>query len=81
MSGPGRLAIAAGDISLTGSNTYTGGTTVNGGSLSLGPGSTLPYAGALTVNGGSFNLNGNTQLLGSLGGSGGRSISATGSWC
>ena len=53
------------------SNTYTGGTTVTGGSLSLGPGSTLPYAGALTVNGGSFNLNGNTQLLGSLGGSGG----------
>ena len=44
---------------------------VNGGSLSLGPGSTLPYAGTLTVNGGSFNLNGNTQLLGSLNGSGG----------
>ena len=71
VSGPGALTIAGGDISLTGRNTYSGATTVNAGSLSLGPGSTLPYAGALTVNGGSFNLNGNTQLLGSLGGSGG----------
>ena len=71
VSGPGGLAIASGDFSLTGSNTYTGATTVNGGSLSLGPGSTLPMAGALTVNGGRFDLNGNTQLLGSLNGSGG----------
>ncbi|MBY0318377.1 MAG: autotransporter domain-containing protein [Reyranella sp.] len=71
VSGPGALTIASGDFSLTGSNTYTGGTVVNGGSLSLGPGSTLPFAGALTVNGGAFNLNGNTQFLGSLNGSGG----------
>ncbi len=71
VSGPGALTIASGDFSLTGSNTYTGGTIVNGGSLSLGPGSTLPFAGALTVNGGAFNLNGNTQFLGSLNGSGG----------
>lgn len=70
--GPGGLTIAAGDFSLTGAaNTYQGGTTVAGGSLSLGPGATLPSASALTVNGGAFNLNGNTQVLGSLGGTGG----------
>ena len=70
--GPGGLTVASGDISLAGpSNTYQGGTTVNGGNLSLGPGATLPYASSLTMNGGTFNLNGNTQVLSSISGNGG----------
>ena len=70
--GPGGLAVNSGDIWLTNvANTYVGGTTINGGSLTLGPGATLPSAGALTVNGGLFNLNGNTQILSSLNGAGG----------
>ncbi|WP_422003487.1 autotransporter domain-containing protein [Reyranella sp.] len=71
--GPGGLTVAGGDISLANPvNTYMGGTTVTGGSLSLAPGATLPSSGTLTVNGGAFNLNGNTQVLGALGGSGGQ---------
>ena len=70
--GPGSLTIAGGDFSLAGTaNTYTGGTIVNAGSLSLGPGATLPAASTLTMNGGTFNLNGNSQVLGSLAGNGG----------
>jgi len=70
--GPGGLTIASGDFSLAGpANTYQGGTTMNGGSLSLGPGATLPYASSLTMNGGTFNLNGNAQVLSSVGGNGG----------
>ncbi len=72
VSGPGRLAIAAGDISLDGEATPTPAARRSpAAACRSAPGSTLPYAGALTVNGGSFNLNGNTQLLGSLDGSGG----------
>jgi outer membrane autotransporter protein len=71
--GPGGLTVAGGDISLANAvNTYVGGTIVNGGSLSLAPGASLPSFGALTVNGGAFNLNGNTQVLSSLNGSGGQ---------
>jgi autotransporter-associated beta strand protein len=70
--GPGALTVGSGNFWLMGqNNTYTGGTTVNGGSLTLGPGASLPFGGALTINGGAFNLNGNTQVLGSLAGSGG----------
>ena len=70
--GPGGLAVNSGDIWLTNvANTYVGATTINGGSLTLGPGATLPSAGALTMNGGLFNLNGNTQILSSLNGAGG----------
>jgi autotransporter-associated beta strand protein len=70
--GPGALTVGSGNFWLMGlNNTYTGGTTVNGGSLTLGSGASLPFGGALAINGGTFNLNGNTQVLGSLAGSGG----------
>ncbi|WP_421997726.1 autotransporter domain-containing protein [Reyranella sp.] len=70
--GPGSLTVASGNYWLMGTdNTFTGGTTVNGGSLTLGAGATLPFAGALALNGGTFDLNGNTQVLGALGGAGG----------
>jgi outer membrane autotransporter protein len=60
----------AGTLSLFGTSTYSGGTTVNAGTLRLDGGS-LAATGALTVNGGTFDLNGFDQTVGSLGGSGG----------
>ena len=69
--GSGSLALSAGDVFLMAANTYSGGTFVNGGTLTLGPGASLLSGSALTVNGGTFNLNGNSQTLGSLAGSGG----------
>jgi uncharacterized protein with beta-barrel porin domain len=71
--GPGGLTIGGGDFTLANAvNTYVGGTTVSGGSLTLASGATLPTSSALTVNGGAFRLNGNSQVLGALSGSGGR---------
>ena len=58
-------------LALTGANAYTGGTTVNDGTLQLGAGGSLASGGALTVNGGTFDLNGNSQTVGTLSGTGG----------
>jgi fibronectin-binding autotransporter adhesin len=59
-------------------NTYLGGTTINGGTLRLSAASGAKYSsigaitGALTVNtGGTLNLNGYSQTVGSLAGTGG----------
>ncbi|KAF0104631.1 MAG: YapH protein [Rhodospirillaceae bacterium] len=72
MSGTGSLVLnGAGTLSLIGNNSYTGGTTVNGGVLSLGGPNALPALGALTINGGTVALNGNDLTLGMLVGSGG----------
>jgi outer membrane autotransporter protein len=72
ISGPGSFVqMGPGTTVLTGSNTYSGGTTVNAGTLQLGPGGNLAPTGALTVNaGGTFNLNGFNQMVGDLFGSG-----------
>jgi outer membrane autotransporter protein len=70
--GEGALAVDSGNYWLLGlANSYSGGTTINGGSLNLGPGATLPFGSTLTLNGGTFNLNGNSQVLSTLNGSGG----------
>ena len=61
----------SGTLALTGASTYTGGTTVNEGTLQLGAGGALASGGALTVNGGAFDLNGGSQSVGALSGSGG----------
>ena len=76
LSGSGGLTLAdsnaaPGRLELSGTNSYTGGTTVNSGTLFMQSGATLASTGTLTVNGGSFNLNGNTQTVGTLSGSGG----------
>ena len=57
ISGTGSVTKSgAGMLGLGGANSYTGGTTVNAGTLQLGPGGSLASTGALTVNGGSFDL-------------------------
>jgi len=56
----------AGTTILTGANTYTGGTTVNAGTLQLGANNALAAGSAMTVNGGTFNLGAFSQTLGVL---------------
>ena len=56
----------AGVTLLSGSNTYSGGTTVSAGILQLGNTAALPAGQALTVNGGALDLNGFSQSVGSL---------------
>ncbi len=65
------LTIGSGSVTLGGTNTYTGGTTINAGTLSLATRMSLPTTGALTVNGGTLDLNGNDVTVGSLAGAGG----------
>jgi fibronectin-binding autotransporter adhesin len=61
----------SGTLVLTGANTYTGGTVVNGGVLRLGSGGSIASNGNLTITGGTFDLNGQTQTVGALSGTGG----------
>ena len=53
-SGGSLVKEGSGTLTLTGNNTYTGGTTVNAGLLELLSGASLG-SGALAINGGSFN--------------------------
>ena len=70
--GAGSIVKAGSGVwTLTGANTYGGGTTVTAGTLQLGTGGSLASTGALTVNGGTFDLNSNVQTVGALSGSGG----------
>lgn len=69
----------AGTWTLSGANSYTGGTTVSNGTLQLSGSGTLgPTSGSLTVNGGTLNLGGTNQTVGALNGSGGAINSSTG---
>jgi len=56
----------AGTTTLSGANAYTGGTTVNAGTLALGANNRLADGGAVTVNGGSFNLGGFSDTVGDV---------------
>ena len=72
MSGSGVLSKdGSGDVTLSGVNTYSGGTNVNAGTLRLGAGVSLNSTAGLAVNGpGTFDLNGNNQTVGVLLGAG-----------
>jgi outer membrane autotransporter protein len=72
VSGPGSLTKRGlGVLTLSGANSYTGGTIVDEGILRLAPGASLSPLGGLTVTGGLFDLNGNDVAVGLLQGSGG----------
>ena len=60
-----------GILTLSGANSYTGGTFVNEGTLRLAAGASLSPFGALVVNGGTFDLNGNNVSVALLQGTGG----------
>jgi autotransporter-associated beta strand protein len=67
ISGTGSVAQnGAGVTTLAASNAYTGGTTVNAGTLALGANNRLADGGAVTVNGGNFNLGGFSETVGAV---------------
>ncbi|MBL0923977.1 MAG: autotransporter-associated beta strand repeat-containing protein, partial [Sphingomonadaceae bacterium] len=61
----------SGQTNLAGSNSYTGTTTVNGGTLALVNGNAIADTGAVIVNGGTLTI-ANNETIGSLSGTGGR---------
>jgi fibronectin-binding autotransporter adhesin len=71
-SGFGITKSGSGTLTLSGINSYTGGTTINSGKLLLSGSGTLgATTGSLTMNGGTLDLNGTNQSVGALNGSGG----------
>jgi autotransporter-associated beta strand protein len=67
-------------VTLTGNNTYTGGTTINAGALAIGANNRLPDVGQVTINsGGVFDLGGFGDYVGSLTMSGNATVSGTSS--
>jgi outer membrane autotransporter protein len=68
----------AGQLTLGGTNTYDGSTTINAGTVLLSVATnTLPATTALIVNGGTLKLNGTAQTVASLAGTGGTIDMAT----
>ena len=69
ISGAGGALVktGAGTMTLSGHNTYSGGTTVNAGTLALTGAGTLGAAtGVLAVNGGTLDLGGTSQTVGAM---------------
>jgi autotransporter-associated beta strand protein len=68
--GNGKMALeraGTGTLTLSAQNTYTGGTTVSGGTLVLGHATnTLADSGAVTVSGGTLSLGSNSDTVGAI---------------
>ncbi|MGB8601770.1 MAG: autotransporter-associated beta strand repeat-containing protein, partial [Rhizomicrobium sp.] len=85
ISGSGGVTVESGDVYLTGTNTYTGTTTINAGAyLIIGNGSTSATTGSIisdVVNNGTLEFNRSDRLTyaGNISGSGDVSVSAGGS--
>ncbi|MEZ0274242.1 MAG: autotransporter-associated beta strand repeat-containing protein, partial [Roseimicrobium sp.] len=62
----GLTKIGLGTLTLSGANTYTGGTTVQAGTLALGADGVLADTGAVTVDGGTFDINTRTETVGTV---------------
>src|SRR5262249_10649632 len=63
----------SGVLLLTSSASYTGGTSINGGTLRIGAGGVLPNSGGVTLGNGAgavLDLNGHAQTISSLSGGG-----------
>ena len=61
------LKIGAGTLTLSGTNSYTGSTTVTAGTLALASGATLTAGGALALNNGTrFDLGGSSATVGAV---------------
>ena len=56
----------AGTLTLSGVNTYTGGTYISDGTLQIGASERLLNSGGVTVNGGTFNLQNFTETVGAV---------------
>ena len=66
-----------GTVVLSGANTYTGSTNINGGTLQLGAAARIPDTSAVTVaSGATFDLNGFTETVGSIAGAGNITLGA-----
>jgi fibronectin-binding autotransporter adhesin len=72
INGSGAVTKAGvGTWTISGANTYSGATNIDGGILATGAVNTLPSGTAVTVNaGGALNLNNNSQTIASLAGAG-----------
>jgi len=78
-TGAGSLTLSPSGNTLYQKNTYTGGTTIQSGTVRLGVGNALPAGGNLTVRGGALEMGTNSQSVGTLTMSGGTiQTSATG---
>jgi len=71
IAGSGALTNAGGVLGLAGTDTYSGGTVVQSGTLKLNSAGAFPTATALTVNNGYFDQNGNAITVTTLTGTGG----------
>jgi autotransporter-associated beta strand protein len=77
ISGAGALTQTAGTLILNAANTYTGYTTISGGTLQLGLANGVPAASPVFLaNGATFNLNGKSESIATLGGPIGETLAA-----